>query len=271
MRGTSQQVMLDSFFGSLGEDGDLQRGVSDRGFAKARDRLAWGCLERLSTFVVQLADDLGLVPRWQGLRVVAADASVLMPAVRPCLIRRSSARADQRLFSLYLPGAELTLHANVHGANVSERQMLFEALECLGPDDVLVLDRVYPVAWLVAYLTENKIRFCMRCDKVNGWTAMRSLIRSGQSEIIATLKKPSRLDAADYLCSGAAPQVRLGSATSPLTERSGCWLPICRPRISRPRCLGTCTISAGALRRPTSGSSIVASWKVCRGCPSMRC
>ena len=80
MRGTSQQVMLDSFFGSLGEDGDLQRGVSDRGFAKARDRLAWGCLERLSTFVVQRADDLGLVPRWQGLRVVAADASVLMPA-----------------------------------------------------------------------------------------------------------------------------------------------------------------------------------------------
>ena len=215
MRGTSQQVMLDSFFGSLGEDGDLQRGVSDRGFAKARDRLTWGCLERLNTFAVQRADDLGLVPRWQGLRVVAADASALMPAVRPCLMRRSSASVDQRLFSLYLPGAELTLHASVHGANVSERQMLFEALGCLGPDDVLVLDRGYPAAWLVAYLTENKIRFCMRCDKVNGWKAMRSLICSGQPEAIVTLKKPSRLDAADYLCSGAAPQVRLVRNVTP--------------------------------------------------------
>ena len=51
---------------------------ADRGFAKARDRLAWGCLERLNTFVVQLAGSLGLIDCWQGLRVVAADASVLM-------------------------------------------------------------------------------------------------------------------------------------------------------------------------------------------------
>ena len=66
-----------------------------------------------------------------------------------------------------------------------------------------MLDRGYPAAWLVAYLTENKIRFCMRCDKNNGWTAMRALICSGQPEALVTLKKPSRRDAADYLCSGA--------------------------------------------------------------------
>lgn len=161
MRGQPQQVMLDAFFGSLSDDGHWQRLVSDRGFAKARDRLAWGALERLNTFVVQRSDDLGLVPRWHGLRVVAADASVLMPAVRPCLTRRRLASPDQRLFALYLPG-------------VSERQMLFEPLACLAPDDVLVLDRGYPAAWLVAYLTEHKIRFCMHCDKNNGWTAMRA-------------------------------------------------------------------------------------------------
>jgi len=171
MRGSSQQVMLDSFFGSLSEGCDFQRCVSDRGFAKARDRLSWGCVERLNTFVVKCADDFGLVPRWQGLRVVGADASVLMPAVRPCHTRRRLASADLRLFSLYLPGAELILHASVHGADVSERQMLFEALACLGPDDLLVLDRGYPAAWLVAYLTEHNIRFCMRCDKLNGWKA----------------------------------------------------------------------------------------------------
>ena len=38
--GQSQQSMLDSFFCSLSEDGDWQRLVFDRGFAKARDRLA---------------------------------------------------------------------------------------------------------------------------------------------------------------------------------------------------------------------------------------
>jgi imidazolonepropionase-like amidohydrolase len=57
-----------------------------------------------------------MVPRWQGLRLVAADASVLMPAIRNCHRTRSPASADQRLFALSLPQAELTLHACVHSA-----------------------------------------------------------------------------------------------------------------------------------------------------------
>ena len=215
MRGQSQQVMLDSFFGSLADDGQWHVGVSDRGFAKARDRLEPGCLSRLNTFVVDRADALGQVARWHGLRLVAADASVLMPAVRPCFTLRRAADADQRLFSLFLPGAELTLHASVHGADVSERQMLFEALQCLGPDDVLVLDRGYPAAWLVAHLVERGIRFCMRCDKANGWSAMRSFVRSGQLDAVVTLNRPSRQDALDYECSGKAPQVRLVRQIAP--------------------------------------------------------
>lgn len=55
MRRQSQQAMLDSFFGSLTNDGQWHAGVSDRGFAKARDRLDTGCLSRLNTFVVDLA------------------------------------------------------------------------------------------------------------------------------------------------------------------------------------------------------------------------
>jgi len=31
---------------------------------------------------------------------------------------------------------------------------------------------------LVAYLNVHKIRFCMRCNKVNGWTANRSCNRA---------------------------------------------------------------------------------------------
>ena len=74
---------------------------------------------------------------------MAADASLLMPATRPCLLSRSAAERDQRLFALYLPGAELTLHASVHSNLVAERRMLVEALDVLGPDYVLLLDRGY--------------------------------------------------------------------------------------------------------------------------------
>lgn len=132
----------------------------------------------------------------------------LMPAVRACH-RSRVASQDQRLFALYLPGVELCLHARVYGAQVPERQMLFESLEQLGPEDVLVLDRGYPASWLVAHLVERGIGFCMRCDKANGWVAMREFLQSQQHEAIVQLRAPSAQDAKDYECSGAAPWVRL--------------------------------------------------------------
>ena len=135
---------------------------------------------------------------------------VVSITLRACAnLKGFPASPNQRLFSLFLPGAELTLYAQVHGEHTAERQMLFEALEQLGPDDVLVLDRGYPASWLVAYLNEHKIRFCMRCDKVNGWKAMRALLDSGNTEAMVTLKKPNQQDVTDYLYSGVAPQLRL--------------------------------------------------------------
>lgn len=215
MRSSSVQVGLDSFFGSLGSDGDLQHVVSDRAFAKARDNLSWSGFQRLNTFVVNLASNMGLVPRWQGLRVVAGDASAFMPGVRAYTpasdSKKTAAAASQHLFTLYLPGAELTLFSELHGLQVGERQMLFEALSHLLPGDVLVLDRGYPASWLVAYLNERGIKFCMRCDKTKtGWRDMRSLLQSGQEEILsAKLGKPKQQDVMDYALSGQAPELRL--------------------------------------------------------------
>ena len=215
MRSSSVQVGLDAFFGSLGGDGDLQHVVSDRAFAKARDNLSWSGMQRLNTFLVNLADSMGLVPRWQGLRVVAADASDFMPAVRAYTpasdSNKTAAAPSQHLFSLYLPGVELTLLSELHGLQVGERQMLFEALSHLLPGDVLVLDRGYPASWLVAYLNEHGIKFCMRCDKTKtGWRDMRSLLHSGQEEVLAAkLEKPKEQDVSDYGLSGKAPELRL--------------------------------------------------------------
>jgi len=147
--------------------------------------------------------------------VVAADGSVLMPAVRACHLARSAASADQRLFALFLPGAELTLHAAVYGAEGAERQMLVEALELLGPDDVLVLDRGYPAAWLVALLNERGVRFCLRCDNDSGWSAQTTFMRSGADQAWVTLKPPSVDDAALWGCSRNPPRLRLVRQVAP--------------------------------------------------------
>ena len=183
--------------------------MSDRAFAKARAHLYMPALTALSDMLVQRAEQAGLVPRWHGLRVVAADGSVLMPAVRACKRTKSLASADQRLFALYLPAAELTLHASVYDPTGSERQMLVESLDRLGPQDLLVLDRGYPAAWLVALLDERGIRWCMRCDNDSGWKALRGFARSGADDAWVSLNPPSAEDVQTWGCGRAAPRVRL--------------------------------------------------------------
>lgn len=214
MRAGSQQTLLDTFFthlhASVGNGAELVRGVSDRAFAKARSHLHMPALNWLNDWVIERAQTAGMIQRWHGLRLVAADASVLMPAIRKCHRTRFAASADQRLFALYLPDSELTLHASVHSADTSERAMLMQALDCLGPDDVLLLDRGYPAAWLVSLLCERRIRFCMRCDKeVTGWSAVKQFLRSGKPQADVTLNTPSAQDVQDWGCAPDAPEVRL--------------------------------------------------------------
>jgi len=188
----------------------LVRGVSDRAFAKARSHLHMPALSWLNDWVLGRAEAAAVVPRWHGLRLVAADASVLMPAIRASHRSRSPAAADQRLFALYLPGAELTLHASVHSADTSERAMLMQALDKLGPDDVLLLDRGYPAAWLVSLLCARGVRFVMRCDKERtGWSAVGQFVRSGAGQAVVRLNAPSAQDADDWGCATSAPEVRL--------------------------------------------------------------
>jgi hypothetical protein len=213
LRGQSQQVTLDSFFASLFDSAVPLRGISDRAFAKARNQLHMPALRDLNDLLVRRADEAGLVARWHGLRVVAADGSVLMPAVRASHLPRA-ASPDQRVLGLYLPGAELMLHCQVYGAEGAERAMLVEALDKLGPGDVLVLDRGYPAAWLVSLLLQRGIHFCMRCDG-SGWSAVRRFMRSGLAEQWVTLSAPSAAEDKDWGCGRSAPRVRLVRQISP--------------------------------------------------------
>ena len=206
--------MLDEFFGAACGGVEWVRGVSDRAFAKARSHLHMPALQWLNDWLLGQAEQAHFVARWHGFRLVAADASVLMPAVRPCHQAASAAASDQRLFALYLPGAELTLYANVHSAAESERAMLMAALDRLGPRDVLLLDRGYPAAWVFQILIERGIRFVARCDGAS-WVAVRRFARSGLDEQDVVLSPVSKADAQDWGCQRVAPAVRLVRNVAP--------------------------------------------------------
>jgi hypothetical protein len=89
MGSQSQQVMLDAFLAGLACGASLVRGVSDGAFAKADSHLHIPALESLTHWLVDHAEAAGRIARWRGLRVVAGDASVLMPAVRTGLRLRA--------------------------------------------------------------------------------------------------------------------------------------------------------------------------------------
>jgi hypothetical protein len=215
MRSGSQQATLDEFFAAaLGQSAPVH-GISDRAFDKARKKLHLPALQWLNARLLDMATQAQLIPLWRGLRVVAADGSTLQPAMRRCHRSRSTAHPNQILFAMYLPGAELTLHASVHSSAIGERAMLMEALEHLGPNDVLVLDRGYPASWLIQCLIERNIRFVIRCDNSSGWVAARAFMNSSDIDAQVTLSAPSPEDARDWACARVAPTVRLVKSITP--------------------------------------------------------
>ena len=209
-----QQQLVDDFYASLSGSHLPLRVLSDRGFAKARQQLHLPALQRLNAELIAQADTRGLVPRWRGLRVVAGDGSVLSPALRRCHTTRASMAADNRLFALFLPGAELLLHAEVSSYADSERAQLMRALDSLNCNDVLVLDRGYPANWLINALNARGIKFVMRCDAM-GFAAVRAFVHSNASEALVSLGRPRMADAKRWGVSAEAPTVRLIRQISP--------------------------------------------------------
>ena len=79
MRNPSQQTMLDGFFALVCGSESLLRAVSDRAFAKARERLHVPALVGLNDLVVRRADEAGLIARWCGLRRGAGARNLRLP------------------------------------------------------------------------------------------------------------------------------------------------------------------------------------------------
>ena len=132
LSGTAKSISaeLDEFFAHLNNRAQLVRNVSEQAFAQARAKLSSTALPQLNDWLIERAEHHRFVPRWNGLRLVAADASTMRFGLRASHVKRA-ALADQILFGLFLPGCELMLAASLHSVHDNERQMLFEHLDRL--------------------------------------------------------------------------------------------------------------------------------------------
>ena len=206
------QAELDAFFALLQQKTSLCRMVSAAAFAKARSHLFADVFDTVNGEFLRLVEAHVGVPRWQGLRVLAGDGSKLRLTMLDTEGRRMIREVP--LFALFMPGLEM-FDAMALDPIGNERQMLFEQLDRLGHDDLLVLDRGYPAAWLIAVLLARTIPFCMRCDSTSTFKAVRDFMRSGRAEALVSLPAPNRANAADYECPRTPSTVRLIRQVTP--------------------------------------------------------
>jgi hypothetical protein len=207
----SVQNELNGFFAHLANQADLIRDVSAQAFSKARQQFSHLAFSRLNQQLMRLVMQHLDVPRWNALRVVAADGSKMRMFLKD--VTRRTAR-DVVAFALYLPGLEMTLSFQLYSVKDAERQMLFEHLDQLESDDLLVLDQGYPARWLIAYLVQHGIQFCMRVDET-GFAAVKTFLRSGLNEQQIIVGKPKTRDCQDYGCQPLLSEVRLVKVVTP--------------------------------------------------------
>ena len=186
--------------------------VSPQAFCKARHHLRADVFARINAHLIGLVEAEIALPRWHGLRIVAADASTVRLTQQEKKVRTV---IEAIAFGLFLPGLELCLACTLYPLSCNERQMLFEHLALLRQNDLLVLDRGYPSAWLAAVLSQTRIPFCIRCDMASTFQVVTEFARGGLAEAIVTLPAPNRPAAAAYECAPIPTRVRLVRVVTP--------------------------------------------------------
>ena len=183
----------------------MERTVSAQAFSKARRNFSHKAFLFLNQKLIGLLDKIIGIPRWHGLRVVAADGSKGKISMFKNGVRQT---IDVLFFSMYLPSVEMSLQFAMHSIHDSERQVLFESLHLLDKNDILVLDRGYPCLWLFACLIQRKINFCMRIDKLK-FKQVKRFAESTKSETIVKFRAPSKNDCRAFGCKQKSIKLRL--------------------------------------------------------------
>lgn len=92
---------------------------------------------------------------------------------------------------------------------------LFEHLERLQSDDLLLLDRGYPGRWLIAVLNQRQVPFCMRADR-SGFAGLIARLRGS----IPTRRMPNLHGSLTYraLAAHRARGRELGKTTDDVSD-----------------------------------------------------
>ena len=198
---SSIQRDLDKFFKSMNKSDFSIREVTKSAFTQARSKLNPWAFKRLNEVAVNTFYAENKVYTWNRMRTLSIDGTRLVlpnhPSVREEFgVHSFGPNADSErslalgsilydVLNLVSVDAQMAPYAS------SERDLLYQHLEAMLPDDLLLLDRGYPSKALFFLLYAKKIHFCVRI-KDNWWLDTNEFMKNDEKERIVTYKLPKK-------------------------------------------------------------------------------
>lgn len=185
------QTLLDELFETL--TGQTERIVTKSAVSQARQKLKASAFEALNAQLLSALDRHWPESRWQGLRLVAADATTLRLPNTPENQAAFGVELDPvgqpfvaaRVLGLYSTVSGRLLKTVLAGYRAAERSLLLPLLTQLNPDDLIILDRGYPATWLFAAFGQQNRQFLTRIDGA-AWPEVRAFAQGDAVEKIIT-------------------------------------------------------------------------------------
>lgn len=195
----SIQDELDHFFKTFLDNTLPAQHVVSSALCQARNKLIPETFQFLGKILINSIYENLNVRKWKSFRLVAVDGSTIklpdVPIIREIFHGQSNSLGCftpmAKVLSFYDPLNKFTLHSTFNNYKADERFQLFESLDVLDSNDLILLDRGFPAFWLFSAMFHQNLNFLCRVP-IGRWNAAQNLIQSGASEMNVTLYPDAR-------------------------------------------------------------------------------
>jgi len=189
----SNQQELDTIFKFKNSNEIASHSVSKAAFSKARKNLSYTAFVELNRHMVDDYYHLhSNIKKWHGFRLCAIDGSHFRLPNEPDVVNEFGTHkgksyrksCSMALSSMYYDVLnEIAIDSRISPSRTSERELASEHLPYADKNDLVLLDRNYPVFWLYAQLQSQGLHFCMRVrDNID--TLYKQFKESGKKECV---------------------------------------------------------------------------------------
>ncbi len=95
-----------------------------------------------------------------------------------------------RISQMFDPLNRATYHALISPKSVGEREIAASHFEHLTDQDLVLLDRGYPVFWLYKLIVSHNAQFCSIIS-AKKWKILRKFVKSGKRGQVVSLETPT--------------------------------------------------------------------------------